>query len=107
MWHVDCFPFSEQYISHRGGSRGVEQHFQHCGSVSDNHRRLRSSRRISTGEILYFTGVLLVSRSAISLMVGRSASCSISLNSRSESETPLSAARDLSLRCSASGTLRI
>jgi hypothetical protein len=64
---------------------------------------------ISAGDRLCFTAGRLAMRSASSFMLGRSASCSISLNTlntKSESESPSIAARDFSFRCNFSGTLR-
>jgi hypothetical protein len=71
-----------------------------------DRQRPRASRIISVGEGDSSTGGSASKRARISAIDGRSAILRASLVRKSESDRPSRAARALSFRCSASGTLR-
>src|SRR5436309_8055676 len=90
-----------------GTERSLQQKFGEGRSVEDDHADSRSSRMTTAAGVFNVTRFRLWTRVSISSRVGRAARRSSSAKRKSESVCPESAARLLSFRCSASGTLRI
>src|ERR1700681_4123739 len=90
-----------------GTKRSLQQKFEEGRSVDDDHAESRSSRMTTAAGVFNVTRFRLWIRVSISSRVGRAARRSSSARRKSESVCPESAARLLSFRCSASGTLRI
>jgi len=107
MRRVERLPGSEQPILHGACSSGAQEGLKHGRGVDDDHPPSRSARTISAGGTEGLVSVRLRNRARNSSIVGLSVTCRISLSRKSDNDIPAKAARDLSCRCSASGTLRI
>ena len=90
------------------GAQGrLQQKLEEGRGVDDDHAESRSSRMTTAVGVLNATRFRPWIRVNISSRVGRAARRSRSARRKSESVCPESAARPLSFRCKASGTLRI
>src|SRR5262245_5334359 len=87
--------------------RSLQQKFEESRGVDDDHADSRPSRRTPAAGVFNVTRFRPWTRASISSRVGRAARRSSSAKRKSESVCPEAAARLLSFRCSASGTLRI
>jgi hypothetical protein len=87
--------------------RSLQRKFEEGRGIDDDHADSRSSRMTTAADVFNVTRFRLWIRVSISSRVGRAARRSSSARRKSDSVYPESAARLLSFRCSASGTLRI
>src|SRR6476646_9117332 len=90
-----------------GAERRLQEKFEQRRGVDDDHAGSRSARMTTAAGVFNVTRFRPWIRVSISSRVGRAARRSSSARRKSESVCPESAARLLSFRCSASGTLRI
>src|SRR5436190_670328 len=99
-------PIAKQAGLDPGAQRSLQQKFDEGRGVDDDHADSRSSRITTAAGVFNVTRFRPWTRVSISSRVGRAARRSSSAMRKSESVCPESAARLLSFRCSASGTLR-
>ena len=104
---MDLVPVSKEAGLDPGAKRSLQQKFEESRGVDDDHADSRSSRMTTAAGVFNVTRLRPWIRVSISSRVGRAARRSSSARRKSESVCPESAARLLSFRCSASGTLRI
>ena len=98
---------AQKALGKRSARTCLEKDLDDSRCVEDDHRLSRSAAIAAATDSCRSTLCRFRSRSRISSRVGRSSDLSISRNRYSEMDIPARAARDLSRRCSSSGTFRI